>query len=93
MSYRVKAKEVERAEKWANMSTAVTIDEESAHKFVFNYKFKKRVYKGIPDCWRREAWYYLSTDCLKNAANDRQLRATYQVIGRSNKCSQPTRTY
>ncbi|KAG1085224.1 hypothetical protein G6F42_021481 [Rhizopus arrhizus] len=77
---KVKAKEVERAEKWANMSTPVTIDQENAHKFVFNYKFKKRVYKGIPDCWRREAWYYLSTDCLKNATNDRQLRATYQEL-------------
>ncbi|KAI8642770.1 rab-GTPase-TBC domain-containing protein [Parasitella parasitica] len=77
---KVKAKEVERAEKWANMSTAVTVDQENAYKFVYDFKFKKRVYKGIPDCWRREAWYYLATERLENATKDPKLRATYQEL-------------
>jgi hypothetical protein len=61
------------------MSTHTMIHGEPVHKFVSTYKFKKRVYKGIPDCWRREAWYYLSTDCLRNASEDYQLKATYHV--------------
>lgn len=70
---------MERAEKWARMSKNVKLHGEPVHNFTFTYKFKKRVYKGIPDCWRRDAWYYLVTDCLRNAGNDNQLKATYQV--------------
>ncbi|CEP09629.1 hypothetical protein [Parasitella parasitica] len=76
----LKAKEVERAKKWADMSTTVKIDQENAYKFIFNLKFRKRVYKGIPDCWRREAWYYLATEQLENATKDHKLRATYQEL-------------
>jgi hypothetical protein len=76
---RAQEKEVERAEKWAKMSNSILIHGEHAHKFIYSEKFQKRVYKGIPDCWRREAWYFLSTDCLRNATNDFQLRTTYQV--------------
>ncbi|KAI7898047.1 rab-GTPase-TBC domain-containing protein [Cokeromyces recurvatus] len=62
------------------MSSRVMIHGEPAHKFTFNYKFKKRVFKGIPDCWRRDAWYYLITDCLRNATKDHKLKATYQKL-------------
>lgn len=61
------------------MSTHTMIHGEPVHRFVYTHKFKKRVYKGIPDCWRRDAWYFLSTDNLRNASDDYQLKATYQV--------------
>ncbi|KAG1053661.1 hypothetical protein G6F43_004281 [Rhizopus delemar] len=76
----VKEKEVERAEKWANMSNRVLIHGETAYTFYYNYKLRRRVYKGIPDCWRRDAWYYLVTDCLKNTENDLQYKQSYQEL-------------
>ncbi|KAI8062301.1 rab-GTPase-TBC domain-containing protein [Gilbertella persicaria] len=75
-----KEKEVERSEKWADMATRVRIHDETLYGFIPSYKFKKRVYKGIPDCWRRDAWYYLVTDCLKKAKDDDQLKRTYQQL-------------
>ncbi|KAG2229616.1 rab-GTPase-TBC domain-containing protein [Thamnidium elegans] len=80
LDIKAKEKEVERAEKWAKMSESVIIHDEHAHSFVYSTKFKKRVYKGIPDCWRREAWYYLVTDCLRNATSDYKLRSTYREL-------------
>lgn len=77
---RAKEKEVERAEKWANMSNALIIHGENAHRFMYSSKFRSRVYKGIPDCWRRDAWYFLVTNCLRDAKNDFKLKATYQVM-------------
>ena len=70
---------MERAEKWAKMSSRVTMHDEVVHTFAYTDKFKKRVYKGVPDCWRRDAWYFLSTDRLRNAKNDYKLKVTYQV--------------
>ncbi|KAI8877370.1 RabGAP/TBC [Backusella circina FSU 941] len=75
-----KQKEVERAEKWAKMSHTKIINHESAFEFVWSEKFRKRVYKGIPDCWRREAWYFLVTDRLKDAVKDAGYRETYQEL-------------
>ncbi|KAI9366457.1 rab-GTPase-TBC domain-containing protein [Pilaira anomala] len=80
LDIKAKEKEVERSEKWAKMSESVMIHDEHAHSFTFSEKFKKRVYKGIPDCWRREAWYYLVTDSLRNAKNDFKLRSTYNEL-------------
>lgn len=76
---RAKEKEVERAEKWANMSDSVMIHGEHVHTFIFSPKFKTRVYKGLPERWKREAWYFLVTNCLRDAKNDYKLSSTYQV--------------
>ncbi|KAI8994580.1 rab-GTPase-TBC domain-containing protein [Pilobolus umbonatus] len=77
---KAKEKEVERAEKWAKMSMATVIEDEHVHTFTYTHKFKKRVFKGIPDCWRRDAWYYMITDCLTSATNDNKLRSTYETL-------------
>lgn len=77
--FSAKEKEVERAGKWARMSESVIIQDEQTHSFIYSPKFKKRVYKGIPDCWRGEAWYYLVTDRLRNTSSDCELRSTYRV--------------
>ncbi|CAO3615173.1 unnamed protein product [Mucor hiemalis] len=79
-SQQAKQKEVERAEKWAKMSSSTMINDEPVHKFLFTEKFRKRVYKGIPDCWRRDAWYFLSTYNLRETKNDHQLKQTYKKL-------------
>ncbi|KAI9315977.1 rab-GTPase-TBC domain-containing protein [Dichotomocladium elegans] len=43
-------------------------------------KFVERVYKGIPDCWRRDAWYSLCTEELKLAHGDDSLRQQYKSL-------------
>ncbi|KAI8390045.1 rab-GTPase-TBC domain-containing protein [Blakeslea trispora] len=75
-----KEKEVERSEKWTHMATRVMLHGETLHRFTYSHKFKKRIFKGVPDCWRRDAWYYLVTDCLMNADHDYQLKQTYQEL-------------
>lgn len=75
-----KEKEVERAEKWAKMSNSIVIQEEHIHNFMYTAKFKKRVFKGIPDCWRRDAWYFMITDCLTTAMKDNTIRQTYEDL-------------
>ncbi|KAF7732155.1 hypothetical protein EC973_006410 [Apophysomyces ossiformis] len=72
-----KEKEVERSEKWARMATHQVFHGEDVHSFVQDTKFINRVYKGIPDCWRRDAWYYLCSDGLQQAKNDDKLREAY----------------
>ncbi|KAF9433993.1 hypothetical protein BGZ76_008720 [Entomortierella beljakovae] len=53
-------KEQERSLKWARMSKRFTSDaKETEYKFPTSSKFTKRVYKGIPDCWRAAAWSHL----------------------------------
>ncbi|CAO3628570.1 unnamed protein product [Cunninghamella echinulata] len=80
---REKEKEVERATKWANMTKPTLIN--GTHDFEFSYKFIKRVYKGIPDSWRRDAWYYLCTDHLIKTQKDDTLKNTFETL-----LSQPT---
>ncbi|GAA5795789.1 hypothetical protein HPULCUR_001151 [Helicostylum pulchrum] len=46
----------------------------------YNLDITQRVYKGIPDCWRGEAWYYLVTDRLRNTSSDCELRSTYREL-------------
>ncbi|KAI8968591.1 rab-GTPase-TBC domain-containing protein [Mycotypha africana] len=75
-----KTKEVKRSGKWAKMSTSLMLHDDHIHKFSYTSKFKKRVYKGIPDCWRREAWYFLVTDRLKDASKDHQLKTSYREL-------------
>ncbi|KAI7887518.1 RabGAP/TBC [Lichtheimia hyalospora FSU 10163] len=73
-------KEAERATKWAGMAQHVQLDGEDLHRFNVNTKFIKRVYKGIPDCWRRDAWYFMLTNGLQNANNDDALREQYKTL-------------
>ncbi|KAG0173883.1 hypothetical protein DFQ30_006714 [Apophysomyces sp. BC1015] len=74
---RQKEKEVERSEKWANMAARMVLHGEGVHTFTWHTKFTNRIYKGIPDCWRRDAWYYLCSDGLQQAKTDDKLRETY----------------
>ncbi|SAL97714.1 hypothetical protein [Absidia glauca] len=73
-----KQREVERATKWAHMANQKRID--GTHDFEFSHKLIKRVYKGIPDCWRRDVWYYLCTDRLAQVKHDDELKATYETL-------------
>ncbi|ORZ26993.1 rab-GTPase-TBC domain-domain-containing protein [Lobosporangium transversale] len=55
-------KEQERSLKWAKMARQYTSAAmETEYTFTNNSKFVKRVYKGIPDCWRAAAWSFLIT--------------------------------
>ncbi|OAD66260.1 hypothetical protein PHYBLDRAFT_71157 [Phycomyces blakesleeanus NRRL 1555(-)] len=77
---RQRQKEVERATKWAAMAKHRVLHKEDVHYFPVTKKFIQRVYKGIPDCWRRDAWYFLCTDQLQTAAHDDKLRITYAEL-------------
>ncbi|ORE14733.1 RabGAP/TBC [Rhizopus microsporus] len=76
----LKEKEIERAEKWAAMSHRILIDGETAYTFSYSSKLRRRVYKGIPDCWRRDVWYYLVTDGLRSAKEDYAYKKSYQEL-------------
>ncbi|KAL1917710.1 uncharacterized protein VTP21DRAFT_3544 [Calcarisporiella thermophila] len=54
-------KETERGKKWERM-TIRRQNQEHAHEFHFTPKFISRVYKGIPDCWRADAWHFMLTN-------------------------------
>ncbi|CAO3580256.1 unnamed protein product [Absidia cylindrospora] len=73
-----KQREVDRATKWAGMVKEKQID--GTHDFTFSNKLVKRVYKGIPDCWRRDVWYYLCTDQLQQTKHDYTLKASYATL-------------
>ncbi|ORZ25044.1 rab-GTPase-TBC domain-domain-containing protein [Absidia repens] len=73
-----KQREVDRATKWAGMVKEKQID--GTHDFTFSNKLVKRVYKGIPDCWRRDVWYYLCTDQLQQTKRDYTLKARYATL-------------
>ncbi|KAI7888019.1 rab-GTPase-TBC domain-containing protein [Mucor mucedo] len=73
-------KEVERSEKWADMSEVVLLHNDQVHSFPFSQKFKLRVFKGIPYCWKRDAWYFLITHCLKEAKSDYKLCSLYRDL-------------
>ncbi|KAF9171740.1 hypothetical protein BGX20_007023 [Mortierella sp. AD010] len=70
-------KEQERSLKWAKMAKQYTSEtKETEYSFPNNSKFVKRVYKGIPDCWRTAAWSFIIT---KRSANfEPNIRQIYQ---------------
>ncbi|KAG0015580.1 hypothetical protein BGZ80_009774 [Entomortierella chlamydospora] len=70
-------KEQERSLKWAKMAKQYTSEaKETEYSFPNNSKFIKRVYKGIPDCWRAAAWSFIVT---KRSANfEPNIRQIYQ---------------
>ncbi|RUS31981.1 hypothetical protein BC938DRAFT_476597 [Jimgerdemannia flammicorona] len=53
---------------------------EEVYQFKYSPKFIKRVFKGIPDSWRREAWYYTITNNLREAEFDDNLKRTYNDL-------------
>ncbi|KAI9313605.1 rab-GTPase-TBC domain-containing protein, partial [Dichotomocladium elegans] len=73
-------KEVERSTKWAGMAVHTVIHGRDLHAFKTSAKFYKRIYKGIPDCWRRDAWYFLCTDELRAAKNDDAIVEHYHQL-------------
>ncbi|KAI9246102.1 rab-GTPase-TBC domain-containing protein [Phascolomyces articulosus] len=73
-------REVERSSKWAHMAEHTRVNGEDLHAFNKTSKFIKRVFKGIPDCWRRDAWYFLCTDGLRSSENDEELREQYKLL-------------
>lgn len=61
---RIPAKEISRTAKWGRMLVAVSRDPGGNVEFwgvrpAKEGKFRQRIYKGIPDCWRSAAWEIL----------------------------------
>ncbi|KAI8338162.1 rab-GTPase-TBC domain-containing protein [Chlamydoabsidia padenii] len=81
-----KQREADRATKWATMANQNLIN--GMHDFQFSNKLIKRVYKGIPDCWRRDVWYYLCTDRLEQIKHDDALKATYETLLQKTTCNE-----
>ncbi|KAI0096496.1 rab-GTPase-TBC domain-containing protein [Daldinia grandis] len=83
-----KLKETQRAEKWLRMATVIKVGEDG-QGMVFDFdqkhpKLVKRVWKGIPDCWRAAAWYsFLSTAAKASSepfATEEEIKADYHRL-------------
>ncbi|KAI2784041.1 rab-GTPase-TBC domain-containing protein [Daldinia loculata] len=83
-----KLKETQRAEKWLRMATVIKVGEDG-QGMVFDFDLKhpklvKRVWKGIPDCWRAAAWYsFLSTAAKASSepfATEEEIKADYHRL-------------
>ncbi|KAK9722818.1 hypothetical protein K7432_002397 [Basidiobolus ranarum] len=74
-------KEVERALKWKGMVLSKTIGVSNLRLYSFkeSRKLVRRTYKGVPDCWRGEYWYFLSTRKI-SMKTERKLTSDYQVL-------------
>ncbi|RUP47437.1 rab-GTPase-TBC domain-containing protein [Jimgerdemannia flammicorona] len=59
-------REVSRAQKWTRMAEKIRKGGEEVYQFKYSPKFIKRVFKGIPDSWRREAWSVTRNFPLEN---------------------------
>ncbi|KXJ86288.1 rab-GTPase-TBC domain-domain-containing protein [Microdochium bolleyi] len=80
-----KRKEVSRTEKWRRMATVIKQGEDG-QGMVFEFDLKhpklvKRVWKGIPDCWRSAAWFsFLASSARASGdayATDEQLKSDF----------------
>lgn len=80
-----KRKEISRTEKWRRMATVVKPGEDG-QGMIFEFDLKhpkllKRVWKGIPDCWRSAAWFsFLSSSAKASGssyATDEQLKKDF----------------
>ncbi|XMA16883.1 hypothetical protein WAI453_009674 [Rhynchosporium graminicola] len=83
----MKAKEVERAEKWKKMAKTVKRGKDGeGMAFEFDASSPKlidRTWKGIPDRWRASAWHsFLSTSAKKrkDSATDEQIIAAFHAL-------------
>ncbi|ORX91118.1 RabGAP/TBC [Basidiobolus meristosporus CBS 931.73] len=56
-------KEARRALKWKEMVLSKTLGLSNLRLYSFkeSRKLVRRTYKGVPDCWRGEYWYFLAT--------------------------------
>ena len=67
----MKAKEIQRDEKWRNMAKVVRGGAEQGGGMLFEFdtkdpKLVTRTWKGIPDRWRATAWYSFLAESAKN---------------------------
>ncbi|KAL1915278.1 uncharacterized protein VTP21DRAFT_7554 [Calcarisporiella thermophila] len=77
---RVKEKEIRRTMKWNQMVEYKLREEGQIHLFKLTPKFASRVFKGIPDCWRGEAWYYMLVRTDTPSPEEKTLFGTYHVL-------------
>jgi hypothetical protein len=83
----MKAKEIEREEKWRKMANVVKSGaDQGGMLFEFDTRDPKlvaRTWKGIPDRWRGTAWYSFlaaSAKADKNSATDEELIESYYQL-------------
>jgi hypothetical protein len=83
----IKAKEIEREEKWRKMAKVVQAGADSGGMmFEFDTKDSKlisRTWKGIPDRWRSTVWYAFlaaSAKAEKNSPTDEELVESYYEL-------------
>ncbi|ORX86641.1 RabGAP/TBC [Basidiobolus meristosporus CBS 931.73] len=74
-------KEASRALKWKGMVLSKSIGASNLRLYSFkeSRKLVRRTYKGVPDCWRGEYWYFLSTRKL-DLEIEKRLIAEYEVL-------------
>ncbi|OZJ06211.1 hypothetical protein BZG36_00836 [Bifiguratus adelaidae] len=73
-------REISRAEKWQRMAKRVRRQNMEVFDFAWTAKLVARVYKGVPDSWRREVWYYFVTGGLRDFDEDVELLAKYKEL-------------
>ncbi|TFK82637.1 RabGAP/TBC [Polyporus arcularius HHB13444] len=82
--YRSPLKEISRTAKWGRMLVAASRDEGGNIDFwgirpSKERKFRERIYKGIPDCWRSAAWEILMCRFSRTGKTElRQLMRDYR---------------
>ncbi|KAK9702633.1 hypothetical protein K7432_011145 [Basidiobolus ranarum] len=74
-------REANRALKWKGMilSKAIGASNLRLYSFKESRKLTKRTYKGVPDCWRGEYWYFLATRKIDQEV-EKKLINEYQVL-------------
>ncbi|KAI1480390.1 rab-GTPase-TBC domain-containing protein [Daldinia eschscholtzii] len=84
----LKLKETQRAEKWRRMATVIKTGADG-QGMVFDFDLKhpklvKRVWKGIPDCWRASAWYSFLYSAARSSsepfASEEDIKADYRRL-------------
>ncbi|KAI1471557.1 TBC domain-containing protein [Daldinia caldariorum] len=87
-SAELKLKETQRTEKWRRMATVIKIGADG-QGMVFEFDLKhpklaKRVWKGIPDCWRAAAWYSFLCSAARASsepfASEEDIKADYRRL-------------
>ncbi|KAL1918479.1 uncharacterized protein VTP21DRAFT_3139 [Calcarisporiella thermophila] len=87
---RMHNREIRRAGKWESMAGHSLDEGFQAHSFLFPtqlsmQKFVSRVYKGIPNCWRAEAWWNM---VVQDESEDAEIAlfGTYHMLLRFPSC-------
>ncbi|RKP23557.1 rab-GTPase-TBC domain-containing protein, partial [Syncephalis pseudoplumigaleata] len=75
-----KHRESRRALKWMRMATKRwSSTTSSLYSFRLSSKLKSRVVKGIPDCWRAEAWHFMLTTSDAASPSEESISAAYSI--------------